>query len=76
MGSRASIIGGPGIEKDIRTTEGDDCSYEEATNCRLREETNASLFFGHNEASAPVKLNQIKLNLISSGSNKKRRGIK
>jgi len=47
-GGRGSMVEMTGIDKDIRTTEGDECSYEEATNCRLREETNASMMFGFN----------------------------
>jgi len=63
-GGRGSCIGLPGAEKEFRTTEGgDDCSYEEATNCRLREETNASMMFGANPQSAVVRLNQIQLNV-------------
>lgn len=42
------MIGMPEIEKGLRTTEGDECSYDEPTNCRLREETNASMMFGMN----------------------------
>ena len=57
---RGSNVGMPGTEKEFRTTDGgDDCSYEEATNCRLREETNASMMFGANPQSAVVRLNQI-----------------
>lgn len=49
--------------KDIRTTEGccansGDESYDENTNCRLREETNGSMMF-HNQSNpvnAPVNL--------------------
>lgn len=42
---RGSIIEMPGTERDARATEEDDCSYEETTNCRLREETNATMLF-------------------------------
>ena len=57
---RGSSVGMAGVEKEFRTTDGaDDCSYEEATNCRLREETNASMMFGANPQSAVVRLNQI-----------------
>lgn len=69
VNTRSSIVGQGGHDKDIRTTEGEDHSYEEATNCRLREETNASMLFGPN-GSAPVKLNQIKLNVQSSAKRK------
>ena len=72
IGGRGSMIGAPVVEKDIRTTEGDDCSYEEATNCRLREETNASLLFGGNSISAPVNLNQIRLSMAQNSSGKKK----
>lgn len=41
------------------TGDGDDCSYDEATNCRLREETHASMMFGLDSKSGPVKLNHI-----------------
>jgi hypothetical protein len=57
--SRASMVGMPAPENQFRTTEGDECSYEEATNCRLREETNASMMFGLGQNSAVVRLNQI-----------------
>ncbi len=72
IGGRGSMIGAPVVEKYIRTTEGDDCSYEEATNCRLREETNASMLFGANSNSVPVNLNQIKLTMSQNSSGKKK----
>ena len=56
-GGRGSNIGLPGIDRNIRTTEGEEISYDEPTNCRLREETNASMMFGVNQNTAPVKLN-------------------
>ncbi len=62
---------GNGLEKDhIRTTEGDEISYEEATNCRLRDETDASMIFAMNKNSnaAPVNVNQINVNVKGGGS--------
>jgi len=55
----------------VRTTEGDDCSYDEPTNCRLREDTNASMMFGLNQNSTPVMLNQISIQVKPSDSGKK-----
>lgn len=55
-GVRESFAGLTGLEKEVRTTEGDDCSYDEPTNCRLREDTNASMMFGMNQNATPVML--------------------
>lgn len=54
--------------KDIRTTEGccndDDIEgYDENTNCRLREETNASMMFGAAGVSAPINLSHVKIDV-------------
>lgn len=69
---RGSLIAAQVVEKDIRTTEGDDFSYEETTNCRLREETNASMLLAHNQDSVAVKLSQIQLQLSQGSSGKKK----
>jgi hypothetical protein len=58
-GPEAEGSQGNGAGNFVRTTEGDDCSYEEATNCRLREETHASMMFGLNSKTTPVMLNHI-----------------
>lgn len=75
-GGRSTNLGMAGIDKDVRTTEGDDFSYEEATNCRLREETNASMIFGLNKNTVPVRLNQIQLAMKDGSSGKKNQNVK
>lgn len=69
-GGQNTMYGGPGLDKDIRTTEGDDCTYDEPTNCRLREETDTSMMFTMNHNTA-VRLNQIDLNVKADSSGKK-----
>lgn len=54
---RTSVVVNGAQEREFRTTEGEDLSYEETTNCRLRDETNASMMFGSNQNSAVVRLN-------------------
>lgn len=65
-----AVLGGAGIlgqktgaAGEFRTTEGD-LSYEEATNCRLRDETNASMMFNSEGGNQMVKLNEIKVRMV------------
>lgn len=59
---------GRGERAEIRTTEGDEYSYEEATNCRLRDETDASMVFGRGTAGAPVNVDEVKVSVHGKSS--------